>query len=737
MPVAESSFYPDQFDTDANLLLAQDGLRVTLAADYTPGDTQITVTGDALVMSRFPSSGVITLTEQCSDVQERAISFSYEAFDATTGVFSGLILLPRFPDVPKPKGITNVTQNVMAFHHNNLKNAIIAIQEFAGVEGAIDLEPFGDTLEGRINYLRNIVLPPKAWFTVDRVVGIVPFKVNFNNRSFRLGTDGDSGTVTYLWDFGDNTTSTEADVEKTYTVPGIYTVSLTVSNDFGEDTCVFTDLISARIQAPDEAIIRFVQGNGQLVNPGTMGLIPLPDPIPPSIRAAAGSIVEMYVPPGENPETPGKSYGGEVLDSFGSPIDPILNYNWVLGDDVNPPNNSVAKAIYSVGGVYDLKLRVDTEFGAYRITTYENAIDIVESRNLWLWLVGDAQTVRSYEFGLTSQTFKAASNSTLVLDRNEAFLHGVPEEERQRHEFRRNNGAAQRGTLSSGRGGSVLIYYASGREPEDALSTERVEFVEYTGFTDTYVSRDPIFRPWNWFSFASASNVYFFLGTVDARRFPNSSPTNQVKTTVDLLSFASTEETFTDDNYDNGAEELVQMPASFGSDGEPVNGRYAVYRTAWKSDTGYVCRNDNVGAFFRISDFYRTEGSSAFPFQRLRKLQDIQGPAKEDGALGSLDDGVYYFDNSGSVSFFDESARIWRVIGPGVNSSTYRLLQDSAIPGYDSLANTLLLATDSDKRAYLSFDYSSKAFVKFTNVDITFSTLGNRPEGEQWLMTTY
>ena len=43
-------------------------------------------------------------------------------------------------------------------------------------------------------------------------------------------TNNSSGGQSYLWDFGDGTTSTEANPEHTYATPGDYTVSLTVTN---------------------------------------------------------------------------------------------------------------------------------------------------------------------------------------------------------------------------------------------------------------------------------------------------------------------------------------------------------------------------------------------------------------------------------------------------------------------------------------------------------------------------
>ncbi|HEV7331677.1 MAG TPA: PKD domain-containing protein [Flavisolibacter sp.] len=67
---------------------------------------------------------------------------------------------------------------------------------------------------------------PAAGFTVDKQTHCqVPFTVNFQNTS--------TGAVSYLWDFGDSTTSTETNPSHTYSGFGDYEVTLTVTNANG------------------------------------------------------------------------------------------------------------------------------------------------------------------------------------------------------------------------------------------------------------------------------------------------------------------------------------------------------------------------------------------------------------------------------------------------------------------------------------------------------------------------
>ena len=760
MPIPTSSNYPEVFDTDENLFLVHDALRLRLAEDYNPGDTTIKVEGDILVSAIMPPTGIITLTEQCSDIDKRALSFHYGSFDLAQMEFSELDILEGFEDVQKLKRITNVTVNVVARHHNHIKNSLIAIQEFVGVKGTTDTEPFGPTMEGRINFLRNLVLVPRAWFTSDTRTGNVPLEVEFRDMSFRLGTDGNAGQVKLTWDFGDQTTSiissystisvsdfvptndinvlvrdVDGDtVKKTYHQPGLYDVKLTVENDFGSDEVIFPEFINARVKAPNEAIIRLIENtSSQEATPG----VPPNGPFStyPKIRSPINTLIQIEVESGENPATPGYSYAGEPLDESNNPIDPIESYTWAMGDDLNHPNTPDTKASFSVGGIYDLKLRVDTEFGAFRITTYEDAIDVVENTNLWLWVFGLGNTVQSYEFGLISETFKTVSSNTLSVMRDDSFLDSVPDEGRQKEEFKKNNGITPRGTLTSGAGGATLLYWASGRGPADPVTSEVINAVEYIGFSDTYITRPSITRQWNWANLNSNETSYFIFGDV-ASHAPDTSFTNIRKDAYALSSFTTTSETLTASNFLNGAIELEQNVAIY-DDGDPINGHYSVYRTAWKDDTGYIARNDGVGPFFRIKSFYRTEGSVSSPFNDIRKMQDIQGPTKLEGELTNMSNGVFFLNNSGSVSKFDDVGQIWSSGGPGANSLLYRGLQDTTVTGFDNQANSLKLASDNGTRAYLSFDYSPNAFLKFNEIDLTFSTLGGRPEGEQWLMTVY
>ena len=363
---------------------------------------------------------------------------------------------------------------------------------------------------------------------------------------------------------------------------------------------------------------------------------------------------------------------------------------------------------------------------------YDNAFDIVENYNLWMWVFSDADTVHSYEYGLISQTFKAAGPSKTIA-RNHSFLNSLPNSAQQIFEFNRNVGFAPRSVVASGQGGTAMLYWAGGRQTGHPTTDETINALEFNGFNSTYTTRSSITRQWNWLNLNSTSVSYFVFGDV-ASRLPFTSYTDINKSSYDLSSLTSSSTPLIDINYFNGAGELQSNPTVYDSGGSSTYGDYSVYRGCWKGNSGYFARNDGVGPFFRLKNFYRTEGFSSEPFLNIRKLQDIQGATKLEGQMTNLSTGVYVLNNTGSVSKFDDTALVWSTGGPGVNSLLYRSLQDTSAIGFDDPRNTLLVTSDNDKRAYISFDYSENAFLVFSEIDLTFKLLSPRPAGNQWLM---
>jgi large repetitive protein len=104
----------------------------------------------------------------------------------------------------------------------------------------------GSNTSAMVNYISVNAQPspspspvvPVASFSANVTSGQAPLTVQFTDSSSNSPTS-------WLWDFGDGSTSILQDPAHTYTNVGIYSVSLTVSNAYGNDSEVMTDYIKA------------------------------------------------------------------------------------------------------------------------------------------------------------------------------------------------------------------------------------------------------------------------------------------------------------------------------------------------------------------------------------------------------------------------------------------------------------------------------------------------------------
>src|SRR5262249_55963585 len=137
-------------------------------------------------------------------------------------------------------------------------------------------------------------------------------------------TDSNGKIVSYLWDFGDGSTSTARDPIHTYSAPGTYTVKLTVTNDAAQT------------------------GSTQLVY---TALVPLPADFAytPQLPAEGTTLVRFF-------------------DSSPARIGAAAHRNWSFGDGGSTPSNN-PNNVYRDSGTYQATLTVGDPNGIHFTVT--------------------------------------------------------------------------------------------------------------------------------------------------------------------------------------------------------------------------------------------------------------------------------------------------------------------------------------------------------------------------------
>lgn len=136
--------FPDSLDDDATLFAAVNNLRTRLTVPISDTDTTIPV----ITTSGFPATGYFTILSS-SDIT-KAEAIKYDTFSATqfTGVTRGADGTTAVEHLPND----NVDFNVVADHHNALKEATIKLEHFvgsSGVENFVFRNP--DTAQGTVD----------------------------------------------------------------------------------------------------------------------------------------------------------------------------------------------------------------------------------------------------------------------------------------------------------------------------------------------------------------------------------------------------------------------------------------------------------------------------------------------------------------------------------------------------------------------------------------------------------
>ena len=113
---------------------------------------------------------------------------------------------------------------------------------------------FGVSKIRRISFV-NSDLPPVVSASATPTEGSTPLTVNFSSAG---SSDPEGQPLTYLWNFGDGTTSTEANPSHTYTIAGPYQARLTVSD--GVNSTLSTPLSISAGSRPITTILTPING---------------------------------------------------------------------------------------------------------------------------------------------------------------------------------------------------------------------------------------------------------------------------------------------------------------------------------------------------------------------------------------------------------------------------------------------------------------------------------------------
>jgi PKD repeat protein len=175
---------------------------------------------------------------------------------------------------------------------------------------------------------RTISISPKPEVDFSFNTGCAADTVHFSSSAFVNA----SSTSSWVWQFGDNSTSVDPDPSHIYTTPGTYSVSLTITNENG---C--TNVKTRQVQVTTAPIAMFT----------------------PNLLSCSGTAVLF-------------------TDLSSTPNGIINSWNWNFDDGdvvtIHGPSNGNATHTYAVAGIYHVTLTVHTTTGCE--ASYTAAITI-------------------------------------------------------------------------------------------------------------------------------------------------------------------------------------------------------------------------------------------------------------------------------------------------------------------------------------------------------------------------
>ncbi|PLS78820.1 MAG: hypothetical protein CYG59_16480, partial [Chloroflexi bacterium] len=119
-----------------------------------------------------------------------------------------------------------------------------------GPDGKLYMSDYTNSRLRRIRYTTSN-RPPTAQSSANTDAGPLPLTVNFSSGG---SSDPDGDPISYSWSFGDGSTSSSANPQHTYNIPGNFQVVLTVTDSKGASTSAAPITISAGNNKPQVRI---------------------------------------------------------------------------------------------------------------------------------------------------------------------------------------------------------------------------------------------------------------------------------------------------------------------------------------------------------------------------------------------------------------------------------------------------------------------------------------------------
>ena len=215
--------FPNSIDDDTSLFLAVNNSRTRLTSGITDSDLTIPV----VTTSGFPNTGFVTILSNPSDITEaeaiRYVGVTSVTFSGTERGAGGTVAFAH-------NSQDNVDLTVMAEHHNEIKDAVIALEQFVGTTSDPSFVPKDD--EG--NVVITGTLAVTGTLTVEDLLDVGWATASGSLEVTGGATFKDDVTVSGLATFGDIPVSTLPralgsfnDVTATYTNTGFETILTT------------------------------------------------------------------------------------------------------------------------------------------------------------------------------------------------------------------------------------------------------------------------------------------------------------------------------------------------------------------------------------------------------------------------------------------------------------------------------------------------------------------------------